>query len=146
MLWKIKKVCEGEGPVGVTVAFGSGGSFSNLSTVRLLVTCSQLDLDVFALLSFYGLNNYWPDGASLIHVKDWNQSNKVQRRNTLSCQWIQLYGFAIKHAALHRFSKRHKTISEYLLSLHIQFEIFHLSPKAFMKALIGLCSCTVNVV
>lgn len=86
MLWKIKKACEGEGPVGVTVAFGSGGSFSSLSTVRLLVTCSQLDLDVFALLSFYGLRNHCPDGASLTHVKDWIQSNKVQLRNILSYQ------------------------------------------------------------
>ncbi len=60
MLWKIKKACEGEGPVWVTVAFGSGGSFSSLSTIRLLVTCSQLDLDVFALLSFYGPSNHCP--------------------------------------------------------------------------------------
>lgn len=86
MLWKIKKACEGEGPVGVTVAFGSGGSFSNLSTVCLLVTCSQLDLDVFALFSVYGLNSHCPDGASLPRVKDWNQSNLIQLRNSRSHQ------------------------------------------------------------
>lgn len=68
MLWKLKMACEGEGPVGVTVALGSRGSFSNLQNV-CAATCSQLDLDVFALLSFFGLSNHCPDRASLTHVK-----------------------------------------------------------------------------
>lgn len=45
MLWKIKKACEREGPVGVTMAFGSGGSlFSVLSTVRLLAITAELSV------------------------------------------------------------------------------------------------------
>lgn len=52
MLWKIKKVCEGERPVRVTVAFVIGGSFSSLTIVCLLVTCSQLDLGVFLFSPF----------------------------------------------------------------------------------------------
>lgn len=52
MLWKMKKVCEGDRPVRVAVAFGSRSSFSSLSIVFLLVTCSQLDLDVFLFSPF----------------------------------------------------------------------------------------------
>lgn len=41
------------------------------------------------------MSNHCPDKASLTHVKDWKQSNKMKLRNLFSCQLVQLYVFTM---------------------------------------------------
>lgn len=132
---KWKRPVREKGQLGWLWHLGSGGNFSNLSVVRLLVTCSQLDLDDFALPSVYSLGNHCPDGASPARIKDRKRSRNQRYSSDIYFYVTNTYGLAIKHAALHWFFKIHETITEYLLSLHMQSEILALPKPSwrFMK-------------
>lgn len=112
---KWKRPVREKGQLGWLWHLGSGGNFSNLSAVRLLVTCSQLDLDDFALPSVYSLSNHCPDGASPARVKDRKQSRN-QRYSSDIHFYVTELGLMVWLSNMQHFTDYFETESQRVYS------------------------------